>query len=82
VLESTSRRVAAGRSPVRCQTPLNLASGEGQGIEHHRHLPESIDTAEDRKLFAAVLDAVKLKSPANRIAMSEAEALSSAAAVG
>jgi carbamoyl-phosphate synthase large subunit len=44
--------------------------------------PESIDTAEDRKLFAAVLDLVKLKSPANRIAMSEAEAISSAAELG
>jgi carbamoyl-phosphate synthase large subunit len=44
--------------------------------------PESIDTAEDRKLFAAVLDGTGLKSPANRIAMSEAEALSSAAELG
>ncbi|HLP25010.1 MAG TPA: ATP-grasp domain-containing protein, partial [Acidobacteriota bacterium] len=35
-----------------------------------------------RKLFAAVLDQLQLKSPANRIAMSEAEAISSAAELG
>ena len=65
------------------QTPLNLASAlKARGVNIIGTSPESIDTAEDRKLFAAVLDAVKLKSPANRIAMSEAEALSSAAELG
>ena len=65
------------------QTPLNLASAlKARGVNIIGTSPESIDTAEDRKLFAAVLDLVKLKSPANRIAMSEAEALSSAAELG
>jgi carbamoyl-phosphate synthase large subunit len=65
------------------QTPLNLASAlKARGVNIIGTSPESIDTAEDRKLFAAVLDLVKLKSPANRIAMSEAEAISSAAELG
>ncbi len=65
------------------QTPLNLASAlKARGVNIIGTSPESIDTAEDRKLFAAVLDLVKLKSPANRIAMSEAEALTSAAELG
>ncbi len=65
------------------QTPLNLASAlKARGVNIIGTSPESIDTAEDRKLFAAVLDQVKLKSPANRIAMSEAEAISSAAELG
>ena len=65
------------------QTPLNLASAlKARGVNIIGTSPESIDTAEDRKLFAAVLDEVKLKSPANRIAMSEAEALTSAAELG
>jgi carbamoyl-phosphate synthase large subunit len=62
------------------QTPLNLASAlKARGVNIIGTSPESIDTAEDRKLFAAVLDQLKLKSPANRIAMSEAEALTHAA---
>jgi carbamoyl-phosphate synthase large subunit len=65
------------------QTPLNLASAlKARGVNIIGTSPESIDTAEDRKLFAAVLDAVKLKSPAGRIAMSEAEAISGAAVLG
>jgi carbamoyl-phosphate synthase large subunit len=65
------------------QTPLNLASAlKARGVNIIGTSPESIDTAEDRKLFAAVLDALKLKSPANRIAMSEAEAISTAAELG
>ena len=65
------------------QTPLNLASAlKARGVNIIGTSPESIDMAEDRKLFAAVLDQVKLKSPANRIAMSEAEALTSAAELG
>jgi carbamoyl-phosphate synthase large subunit len=65
------------------QTPLNLASAlKARGVNIIGTSPESIDTAEDRRLFAAVLDQLKLKSPANRIAMSEAEALTSAAELG
>ncbi|MBI2496375.1 MAG: carbamoyl-phosphate synthase large subunit, partial [Opitutae bacterium] len=65
------------------QTPLNLASAlKARGVNIIGTTPESIDTAEDRKLFAAVLDRLGLKSPANRIAMSEAEAISAAAELG
>ena len=39
------------------QTPLNLASAlKARGVNIIGTSPESIDTAEDRKLFAAVLD--------------------------
>jgi carbamoyl-phosphate synthase large subunit len=65
------------------QTPLNLASAlKARGVNIIGTSPASIDTAEDRKLFAAVLDRLQLKSPANRIAMSAAEALSCAAELG
>ncbi|MDP2137767.1 MAG: carbamoyl-phosphate synthase large subunit, partial [Candidatus Didemnitutus sp.] len=65
------------------QTPLNLASAlKARGVNIIGTSPESIDTAEDRKLFAAVLDVLKLKQPDNRIALSEAEALTQAAEIG
>ncbi len=65
------------------QTPLNLASAlKARGVNIIGTSPESIDAAEDRKLFAAVLDRVGLKSPANRIAMSEPEAIKCAAELG
>jgi carbamoyl-phosphate synthase large subunit len=65
------------------QTPLNLASAlKARGVNIIGTSPESIDAAEDRKLFAAVLDRVGLKSPANRIAMSEPEAVKCAAELG
>ena len=65
------------------QTPLNLASAlKARGVNVIGTSPESIDTAEDRKLFAAVLDQLQLKSPANRIAMSEPEAIACAAELG
>ncbi len=65
------------------QTSLNLASAlKARGVNIIGTSPKSIDTSEDRKLFAAVLDQVKLKSPANRIAMSESEAVSATAELG
>ncbi|MDP1581438.1 MAG: carbamoyl-phosphate synthase large subunit, partial [Candidatus Didemnitutus sp.] len=65
------------------QTPLNLASAlKARGVNIIGTSPESIDTAEDRKLFAAVLNEIKLKQPDNRIALSEAEALSQAQEIG
>ena len=65
------------------QTPLNLASAlKAHGVNIIGTSPESIDMAEDRKLFAAVLNGTDLKSPANRIAMSEAEALTFASELG
>ncbi|PAW61686.1 MAG: carbamoyl phosphate synthase large subunit [Opitutia bacterium Tous-C1TDCM] len=65
------------------QTPLNLASAlKANGVNIIGTSPESIETAEDRKLFSAILDQVKLKSPANRTAMNETDALTFAKEVG
>jgi carbamoyl-phosphate synthase large subunit len=65
------------------QTPLNLASALKQnGVNIIGTSPESIDTAEDRKLFSAILDKLGLKSPDNRTAMNEADALQFAHAIG
>ena len=65
------------------QTPLNLATAlKANGVNIIGTSPESIETAEDRKLFAAILDKLKLKSPANRTAMNETEALIFAKQVG
>src|SRR5476649_1385518 len=65
------------------QTPLNLALGlKKNGVNIIGTSPESIEVAEDRKLFAAVLDKLKLNQPANRTALSEGEAAAFAAALG
>jgi carbamoyl-phosphate synthase large subunit len=65
------------------QTPLNLATAlKANGVNIIGTSPESIETAEDRKLFARVLDKVGLRQPANRTAMTEAEALTFAREIG
>jgi|UniRef100_UPI004049B1D3 carbamoyl-phosphate synthase large subunit len=65
------------------QTPLNLASAlKSHGVNIIGTSPESIDTAEDRKLFANVLNKLNLKQPANRTAMNQEEALIFAREVG
>jgi carbamoyl-phosphate synthase large subunit len=65
------------------QTPLNLATAlKANGVNIIGTSPESIEMAEDRKLFSAILDKVKLKSPANRTAMNETDALTFAKDVG
>ncbi|MEZ5412970.1 MAG: carbamoyl-phosphate synthase large subunit [Opitutaceae bacterium] len=65
------------------QTPLNLASSlKAHGVNIIGTSPESIDTAEDRKLFAAILNKLDLKQPANRTAMDQDEALVFAREVG
>jgi carbamoyl-phosphate synthase large subunit len=65
------------------QTPLNLATLlKANGVNIIGTTPESIDTAEDRKLFSAILDKVGLRQPANRTALSEPEAIASAAELG
>jgi carbamoyl-phosphate synthase large subunit len=65
------------------QTPLNLASAlKANGVNIIGTSPESIEAAEDRKLFSAILDKLNLKSPANRTAMNEADALTFAKEVG
>ncbi len=65
------------------QTPLNLATAlKANGVKIIGTSPESIELAEDRKLFSAILDQVKLKSPDNRTAMNETDALKFAKEVG
>ncbi len=58
------------------QTPLNLATDlKANGVNIIGTTPESIDLAEDRKQFAAVLTDLNLKQPDNRTALSENEAI-------
>ncbi len=65
------------------QTPLNLAAAlKANGVNIIGTSPESIEIAEDRKLFAAVLDKLGLRQPANRTALSEGEAAAFAEQVG
>ncbi len=58
------------------QTPLNLALGlQKNGVNIIGTSPQSIEVAEDRKLFAAMLDKLKIPQPPNGLATNEAEAL-------
>ena len=58
------------------QTPLNLALGlQKNGVNIIGSSPQSIEIAEDRKLFAAMLDKLKIPQPPNGIATNEVEAL-------
>jgi carbamoyl-phosphate synthase large subunit len=57
------------------QTPLNLALGlQKNGVNIIGTSPQSIEIAEDRKLFAAMLDKLKIPQPPNGLATNEAEA--------
>ncbi|MSU64379.1 MAG: carbamoyl-phosphate synthase large subunit [Pedosphaera sp.] len=61
------------------QTPLNLAlSLQKNGVNIIGTSPQSIEVAEDRKLFAAMLDRLKIPQPPNGLATNEAEALTAA----
>jgi len=65
------------------QTPLNLATNlKANGVNIIGTTPESIDLAEDRKQFAAVLNDLNLKQPDNRTALSEKEAIDIVEEVG
>ena len=58
------------------QTPLNLALGlQENGVNIIGTSPQSIEIAEDRKLFAAMLDKLNILQPPNGIATNEVEAL-------
>ena len=58
------------------QTPLNLALDlQKNGVNIIGTSPQSIEIAEDRKLFAAMLDKLKIPQPPNGIATNEVEAL-------
>jgi carbamoyl-phosphate synthase large subunit len=58
------------------QTPLNLALGlQKNGVNIIGTSPQSIEIAEDRKLFAAMLRKLDIPQPPNGLATNEAEAL-------
>jgi len=65
------------------QTPLNLASGlEAAGVPILGTQTESIETAEDRKLFAAMLGKLGLRQTPNGSATSASEAVTIAKKIG
>jgi carbamoyl-phosphate synthase large subunit len=65
------------------QTPLNLALGlQRNGVNIIGTSPQSIEIAEDRKLFAAMLRKLGIPQPPNGIATNEIEALAAARALG
>ncbi|HQF37593.1 MAG TPA: carbamoyl-phosphate synthase large subunit [Opitutaceae bacterium] len=65
------------------QTPLNLATAlKANGVNVIGTSPESIELAEDRKLFAGILHKLGLKQPDNRTALTEEDALKHATELG
>ena len=65
------------------QTPLNLALGlQKNGVNIIGTSPQGIEIAEDRKLFAAMLDKLGIPQPPNGIATNETEALKVAKKLG
>ncbi|TYC90760.1 carbamoyl-phosphate synthase large subunit [Novosphingobium sp. BW1] len=65
------------------QTPLKLAGAlEKAGIPILGTSPDAIDLAEDRERFAALVDKLKLKQPANGMARSRDEAVAVANRIG
>jgi len=65
------------------QTPLNLAAGlKAAGVPILGTAPESIELAEDRKLFAEMLDRLGLRQTPSGSAVSEEEAVAIADRLG
>lgn len=65
------------------QTPLNLALGlQKNGVNIIGTSPQSIEIAEDRKLFAAMLNKLNIPQPPNGTATNEVEALEIAKRLG
>jgi carbamoyl-phosphate synthase large subunit len=65
------------------QTPLNLALGlQRNGVNIIGTSPQSIEIAEDRKLFAAMLRKLNIPQPPNGLATNEAEALAASQKLG
>ncbi len=65
------------------QTPLNLAAGlKRHGVNIIGTSVESIDTAEDRKLFQQMLHKLGLRQPPNETATHEEEAVAAANRIG
>jgi carbamoyl-phosphate synthase large subunit len=65
------------------QTPLNLALGlQKNGVNIIGTSPQSIEIAEDRKLFAAMLHRLNIPQPPNGLATNETEALAASRQLG
>ena len=65
------------------QTPLKLALGlQEAGVKILGTSPDSIDLAEDRKRFSALLESMQMTQPASGTATSKAEAREVAASIG
>src|SRR5260221_10536023 len=65
------------------QTTLNLALGlQKNGVNIIGTTPQSIEIAEDRKMFSAMLDKLGIPQPPNGLATNEDEALAAAHKVG
>src|SRR5579863_10322058 len=65
------------------QTPLNLALGlQKNSVNIIGTSPQSIEIAEDRKLFLAMLNKLKIPQPPNGIATNEVEALAASRKLG
>jgi carbamoyl-phosphate synthase large subunit len=66
-----------GQTPLKLAVPLKKAGAPIIGTQ-----PESIDTAEDRKLFMEILDRLELKQAPSGTALSQDEALAVARRIG
>ncbi len=65
------------------QTPLNLALGlQKNGVNIIGTSPQSIEIAEDRKLFAAMLNKLNIPQPPNGLATNAEEALQASKKLG
>ena len=65
------------------QTPLNLALAlQKNGVNIIGTSPQGIEIAEDRKLFSAMLDKLRIPQPPNGLATNQAEALQAAHKLG
>jgi len=65
------------------QTPLNLAAGlQAAGVPIIGTSPQSIEIAEDRKLFSAMLDKLSIRQTPGGTATNEDEAVAVAARIG
>ena len=65
------------------QTPLNLALGlQANGVNILGTSPQSIERAEDREMFAAMLHKLDIPQPPNGLATNEEEAVTEAQKLG
>ena len=65
------------------QTPLNLALAlQKNGVNIIGTSPQSIEVAEDRKLFSAMLNKLEIPQPPNGLATNEEEALTASRRLG